>query len=92
MENGQIRAVDARVESTGCDAQWHADDQRGTVDNPTHAPGALVDPCSGAVWSMVGDALSGTETPLRTPSISHERGSDGVDHVWVEMINHPAFP
>jgi hypothetical protein len=92
MEDGQIRAIDARVESSGCSATWHPDDPRGTVDNPKREPGVFIDPCSGAVWSMLGDALSGTLTPLRTPNVTHERGSNGVDHVLVEIINNPAVP
>jgi hypothetical protein len=92
MEDGQIRAIDARVESSGCTAEWRPDDPRGASDNPKHVPGAFVDPCTGAVWSAVGDALSGSNTPLRTPQVSHQTGSDGLDHVMVETINNPAIP
>jgi hypothetical protein len=92
LTDGRIRAIDARVEASGCSAEFHADDPRGKVDNPNAEPGVFIDPCSGAVWSMVGDALSGTDQPLRTPTVSHRRGTDGKDHVLVEMINNPAFP
>jgi hypothetical protein len=92
MEDGTIRAIDARVEADGCVADWRPDDPRGTADNPGHAPGAFVDPCGPGVWSAVGDAVSGTSTPLRTPQVSGQQGADGRQHVMVEMINNPAFP
>ncbi len=92
MPDGRIRAIDTRVESSGCTAVWHPDDPRGASDNPNHEPGVFIDPCSGGVWSMVGDALSGSSTPLRTPQVSHTTGADGHDHVLVEAINNPAVP
>lgn len=89
LENGQVRAVDGRVESSGCTVEYRPDDERGVPKNPLGVTGAYVDPCTGAVWSIAGDGISGAEEPLRTPEVSYRPGADGSLHVWVELVNPP---
>lgn len=91
LDDGRIRAIDGRVESSGCSVRWLPSDERGRARNPGGVPGVYEDPCTGAIWSMVGDALSVPLVPLRTPQVSYRAGPDGALHVFVEMINHPAF-
>ena len=89
LDNGKIRALDARVEASGCVAAWLPEDGRGRAANPGQLPGVYEDPCSGAIWSMEGNAISGSETPLRTPQIKPRTIEDGKQHIFVEMINQP---
>lgn len=92
LEDGRLRAIDGRVQGTACSVEWRPNDLQGSVRNPGGTPGAYVDPCGTGVWDMLGDAISGTDVPLRTPQITYLPGADGYQHVLVEMINHPAFP
>jgi hypothetical protein len=92
LDDGRLRALDGRVQDSDCAVDWLPDDPRGSVRNPGQINGAFVDPCGGAVWSMLGDAVSGTSRPLRTPQMTYRTGEGDVPHAFVEMINHPAFP
>src|SRR5690606_12475848 len=84
MEDGRLRAIDARVESSGCTANWLADDSRGRTHNPSRLPGVFEDPCSGAIWSMEANAIEGTNQPLRTPHIDYRPGPQGREtHAFV---------
>ncbi len=88
MEDGRLRAIDGRVESSGCAVQWLPDDERGRAYNPGGRAGVFQDPCSGAVWSMIAHAVSGSSQPLRTPHIDYRRGDDGVaTHAFIERVN-----
>ena len=88
MPDGRLRAIDGRVEDTGCTVAWLPSDERGRVRNPRSAPGVFEDPCSGATWSMLGDAIAGSEEPLRTPHIDYRRGPSGdAVHAFIERIN-----
>ncbi len=89
LDNGIVRALDGRVESSGCSVRWLPGDRRGLARNPGSLPGAFEDPCSGAVWSVEGNAISGTSEPLRTPQVTFVPNADGKLHVRVELINHP---
>ncbi|MPZ98456.1 MAG: hypothetical protein GEU80_03800 [Dehalococcoidia bacterium] len=89
LDNGKIRAIDMRVEASGCVASWLPEDWRGRAANPGRLPGVYEDPCSGAIWSMEGNAISGSELPLRTPHIEPRQGTDGKQHIFVELINQP---
>ncbi len=86
LEDGRVRAVDGRVEFSGCAVEYRPDDPRGRAHNPHGLPGVLEDPCSGAVWSVAGDAIALVDEPLRTPNVTFERDEDGVQHVIVELI------
>jgi hypothetical protein len=88
LQDGRVRALDGRVRASGCSVQWLPDDMRAQAANPAGARGAFVDPCSGAVWSMEGNAVSGSNVPLRTPQVSLVTHGDGL-HVHVELINQP---
>lgn len=92
LDDGRLRAIDGRVQATGCSVQWRSDDVRGSQRNPGGVVGAFVDPCGSGVWSMLGDGISGTDAPLRTPQMTYHADTDGTNHAFVEMINHPAFP
>ncbi|MDA0365605.1 MAG: hypothetical protein O2843_07045, partial [Chloroflexi bacterium] len=92
LDDGRLRAIDGRVQETGCSVQWRPDDARGSERSPGGVVGAFVDPCGSGVWSMLGDGIVGTNVPLRTPQITYHAGDDGANHAFVEMINHPAFP
>ncbi len=88
LDDGRLRALDTRIEATGCVAQWWPDDTRGTVKNPGGLPGVFEDTCGGGVWSMVGDAISGSDKPLRTPLVDARPDTEGRElRVWVELIN-----
>lgn len=88
MEDGRLRAIDGRVESSGCTVEWLPDDERGRAYNPGGHSGVFEDPCSGAVWSMIAHAVSGSSQPLRTPHIDYRRGNDGVaTHAFIERVN-----
>lgn len=86
LEDGRIRAIDGRVEFSGCSVDYLPDDPRGRERNPTGSAGVLVDPCSGAVWSVAGDAIARVDEPLRTPRVSFPRDASGIVHVSVEVI------
>jgi len=87
MEDGRIRAVDGRVNGSDCAVTYIPDDPRGRLRNPNGVFGVLEDPCSGDVWAMTGDAISGADQPLRTPQLTFARDDAGVMHVWVEIIS-----
>ncbi len=88
MSDGRIRALDMRVEQTGCIAEWHPGEEIGRAHNPAGQPGVFRDPCDGATWSMVGNAISGTDHPLRTPVATVRLSPESqVMHVYVEVIN-----
>ncbi|MEI6136302.1 MAG: hypothetical protein WCQ48_02650 [Chloroflexota bacterium] len=88
MPDGRIRAVDGRVQGSDCKVEWLPDDPRGSTRNPQGLPGVLRDPCSGALWSFEGNAISGTNQPLRTPAVLPSTGPDQPpDHVIVELVN-----
>lgn len=88
MEDGRIRAVDGRVRGSNCKVEWLPDDPRGAGRNPQSLPGVLRDPCSGALWSFEGNAISGTDQPLRTPRVAPRMSPDGKSqHVTVELVN-----
>lgn len=86
LEDGRIRAVDGRLENSACTVNYLPDDPRGRSHNPTGTTGVLEDSCGGAVWALTGDAISGTNEPLRTPQITFRRDEDDALHVWVEII------
>jgi len=86
LEDGRIRAVDGRLNGTECRVSYLPDDERGQELNPTGMTGVLGDACTGAVWAMTGDVISGTDEPLRTPQITFKRDSEGELRVWVEVI------
>lgn len=86
LEDGRLRAVDGRVEFSGCAVEYLPDDPRGRRLNPFGVRGVLEDPCSGAVWSVAGDAIALSNEPLRTPQLTFLRDEDGVQHVFVELI------
>jgi hypothetical protein len=92
LDDGRLRALDGRVQATDCSVEWRPDDARGAARNPGGLAGAFVDPCSAAVWDMLGNAIAGGEVPLRTPQVTYHAQADGQNHAFVEMINHPAFP
>ncbi|GMU41450.1 MAG: hypothetical protein AMXMBFR23_23160 [Chloroflexota bacterium] len=88
MDDGRIRALDMRNQQTGCIVEWISDDDRGRAHNPEAQPGVFQDPCSGAVWSMVGNAISGSNVPLKTPVAAVRSAVEGGElRVFVEMIN-----
>ena len=88
IEGGKIRAIDGRVESSGCRVKWLPNDPRGAVRNPQGLPGVFEDPCTGAIWSFEGNAIAGSDQPLRTPHVAPGLSPDGkTAHVSVELIN-----
>lgn len=87
LEDGRLRAIDGRVEFSGCSVNYLPDDPRGRIRNPDGTSGVLEDPCSGAVWSVAGDAIAGVDEPLRTPQYSFAEDDDGVRHMFVEVIS-----
>jgi hypothetical protein len=89
LADGRVRAIDARVHSTGCNVTWRADDERGISANPMGAPGAFEDPCTGAYWATSGDQIEPAGRPLeplRTFEIAYKTLPDGKQHVFVEVI------
>jgi hypothetical protein len=94
LTDGRIRAIDARVRSSGCLAEWMPADERGSAANPLERTGAFVDPCSGAAWALTGDQVfaSGDPEPLRTFHVTYDTLPDGVQHVFVEVIGREAPP
>ncbi|MCK9486145.1 MAG: hypothetical protein M0R73_05495 [Dehalococcoidia bacterium] len=87
MQDGRLRAIDGRVEASGCTVDWRPADDRGRLYNPGGAPGVFEDPCSGALWSMVANAIEGSDEPLRTPHIDYRTGADGTTHAFIEHVN-----
>ena len=87
MTDGRLRAIDGRVEASGCSVVWNMDDARGAAHNPGGVPGVFEDPCSGAIWSIEANAIEGSTVPLRTPYIDYRPGSDGAVHAFVEHVN-----
>jgi hypothetical protein len=88
MADGRIRAVDGRVRSNDCRVAWLPDDSRGAARNPEGRPGVFHDACSGALWSSEGNAISGTDQPLRTPQVTvHAPVAGGPLRVFVELVN-----
>jgi hypothetical protein len=86
LEDGRIRAVDGRLDGTTCRVRYLPDDGRGRVLNPNGTTGVLEDGCTGGVWAMTGDVISGSDEPLRTPQITFKQGDEAALHVWVEII------
>lgn len=88
LADGRIRALDAIVEENACRVEFRPDDVRGSARNPGGVAGAFVDPCSGAVWAITGDALSAPWPlePLRTPRVTFPEFEDGTRHVLIEVI------
>lgn len=87
MADGRLRAIDGRVESSGCSVRHLTNDERGRSRNPLGAAGAFEDPCTGALWAVTGDALSSAEEPLRTPFVLIGTADDGLQHVRVELVD-----
>ncbi len=90
LEDGRVRAVDGIVAGDGCAVRWLPEDERGRAGNPRGRPGVYIDPCSEAVWAATGDAVSGTQHPLRTFYVSYSAGEEGAEHVYIEVIGRPA--
>ncbi len=88
MEDGRLRAIDGRVAGNDCKVEWRPDDTRGAVRNPQGMPGVYRDPCSGALWSFEGNAISGSDQPLRTPAVRPSTAAESQEaHVIVELVN-----
>src|SRR5690606_10526547 len=84
LEDGRLRAIDGRVEASGCTVDWLPNDARGRSYNPGSVSGVFEDPCSGATWSMIANAIQGSTEPLRTPYIDYRPGPDGeAIHAYV---------
>lgn len=86
LDDGRLRVLDGVVRATGCRVHWLPEDRRAESANPDHVPGAFLDPCSGAIWAIDGDAVAGTSSPLRTFIASVSEDASGVLHVYVEVI------
>jgi hypothetical protein len=87
LADGRLRVLDGRISDSECSVRWLPDDRRGIEHNPRGRPGVFEDPCSDAVWSMVGNAISGTLNPMLTPHADFRRADSGELHVFVEIIN-----
>lgn len=87
LADGRLRALDGRVESSGCSVRYLPDDERGRARNPRGVTGLFEDPCTGALWAVTGDALPGGLEPLRTRFVLIATGEDGVQHVTVEVAD-----
>ena len=88
LDDGRLRALDTRIEASGCVAEWKPSDARGTATNPGGLPGVFEDACGGGVWSMLGNAISGSDKPLRTPLVDARPDTQGRElRVWVELVN-----
>jgi hypothetical protein len=86
-ESGALRALDGRIQESGCVVRWQPDDARGGEHNPGARPGVFEDPCTAATWSRLGNAISGSDRPMRTPHINYRYGDTGRTHAFVELIN-----
>lgn len=88
LEDGRLRAIDGRVEASGCIVNWLPNDDRGRLHNPSGVPGVFEDPCTGALWSILANAIQGSDEPLRTPFIDYRPGRDGqATHAFIEHVN-----
>lgn len=90
-ERKQVRALDAIARGTGCTIDLRPDDPRGTAYNPGGRSGVYIDPCSGGVWGLGGDAISGTTSPMRTFRITRPQPVDAQNRplIEVEVIGRP---
>jgi hypothetical protein len=89
LADGRVRAIDARVHSTGCTVAFLPDDERGRSVNPRGLPGVYEDACTGAYWAVDGDqigAASRPPEPLRTFELAYKTLPDGKQHIFVEVI------
>jgi len=89
LDDGRLRAIDARVASNGCVVEFDPNETRGAVANPLGRDGAFVDPCTGATWFLDGDQLDaagGEPEPLRTFVITYETPPGDVQHAFVEVV------
>ena len=91
LENGTLRAIDTRIEGTGCLANWMPEDPRGRSINYQARHGVFTDTCSNKIWAAAGHAIDG-DTPLRTPHLEPRPGTDGKQHIFVEFIILDAVP
>ena len=91
LENGTLRAIDTRIEGTGCLANWMPEDPRGRSINYQARHGVFADTCSNKIWAAAGHAIDG-DTPLRTPHLEPRPGTDGKQHIFVEFIILDAVP
>ena len=91
LENGTLRAIDTRIEGTGCLANWMPEDPRGRSINYQARHGVFADTCSNKIWAAAGHAIGG-DTPLRTPHLEPRPGTDGKQHIFVEFIILDAVP
>jgi len=87
LSDGRLRAIDGRVESSGCSVRYLPGDGRGRGRNPRGVPGLFEDPCTGTLWAVTGDTVLGTGDPLRTPFVLISTEADGLQHVHVELVN-----
>ena len=88
LDDGRLRALDTRIADSGCVAQWKPDDSRGVAVNPAGLSGVFEDSCGGGVWSMLGNAISGSAKPMRTPLVDARPDTEGREvRIWVELIN-----
>ncbi len=87
LADGRLRAIDGRVESSGCSVRYMREDDRGRALNPRGLPGVFEDPCTGATWAATGDALAGGNEPLRTPFVLIATAEDGRQRVSVELVS-----
>lgn len=88
LEDGRLRALDGRIEGTECVVDWRPADPRGEAYNPGDRAGVFEDPCTGAIWSRVGNAIVGSDEPLRTPHIDYRPDTEGREtHAFIELIN-----
>ena len=85
-ESGQLRILDGVVRTNGCRVQWLPDDTRASSANPGGGPGAFFDACSGAIWAITGDAVTGTDQPLRTFTFLVVVQPDGTEQLFIEVI------
>ena len=83
-ESGQLRILDGVVRSTGCRVRWLPEETRASSANPGGGPGAFLDPCSGALWAVTGDAVTGTGSLLRTFTFLVRAAPDGTEHVYID--------
>lgn len=95
LADGRVRAIDAKVHSSGCTVNWASDDERGLAANPRGLPGIFLDPCTGAYWALSGDQIEAAgrpPEPLRTFELAFKTLGDGKQHVFVEVIGREQPP
>jgi hypothetical protein len=88
IEDGRIRALDGIERGSGCALRWDPADERTRAVNAGGHPGAFTDPCTGKVWTNVGNSFGGAASPLRTFQVIYDTNAEGVQHVWVEVIGN----